>query len=295
MAGQSQGRDVVQRGLDRQKYSKAAGLCPRAFRDFQRNRPLPPSNGPTAVRRRAADMAASARIRAPRSRPRRAHIGALAAVDLEGRLVRARPLQPGGLDRIVTWRGSSSTCLAGAGQVIGPLALDLDGGKGRRHLGDLADERRQAGADRLVARARRRRSATTAPSASSVERASPKRSGEAIGLRGHPSRRARSWSPRPGRSAGCRSPADRACRRGPAFCASKIALHDVDGLGRGHADRLVQDQPAVDLAPLLRLIVPILRVVVLLEVADDGGVVQQLLDPAGFLEGLVGAEAEGGA
>ena len=48
---------------------------------------------------------------------------------------------------MVTGAGRQLDRLAGAGQVVGALAVDLDGRIGRRDLDDLADEARQHGVD----------------------------------------------------------------------------------------------------------------------------------------------------
>ena len=130
-------------------------------------------NGPTATRRsaltwpkqpeRAADIAGQ-----------RADIGAFAAFGLEHGVIGVRgldQLQPVDLDRA----GRQFDRLAVAGEIIGALAVDLDGGIARRHLLDGAGEGRQQRADRVGGRALRRSLAMTRPSASSVSRSSPQR------------------------------------------------------------------------------------------------------------------------
>ena len=62
-----------------------------------------------------------------------------------------------------------------AGEIVGALAVDLDGREARRHLLDRAGEARQQRADRARRRAAPRSSPTTRPSASSVSRSSPQR------------------------------------------------------------------------------------------------------------------------
>ena len=113
--------------------------------------------GPTLVRRSADDMAEAAE-RAAHVAGERAHIGALAAFGLEHRVVGV-----GRLDQIEAVDVDRARLelhhLAVAGEVIGALAVDLDGREARRHLRDGAGEARQQRADRLGRRpqlARRR-------------------------------------------------------------------------------------------------------------------------------------------
>ncbi len=75
--------------------------------------------------------------------------------------------------------------------------------------------------------------------------------GEAVESCRRPWRRGRSWSPRPARWPGCRSPCGSSVPAWPAFWASKMRRTAADGLGRGHAHRLVQDDPAMDRVTLL--------------------------------------------
>ena len=67
---------------------------------------------------------------------------------------RVDQLQPVDLDRA----GLELDRLAVAGEIVGALAVDLDGGKARRHLRDGAGEGRQQRADGLARRALRRSS-----------------------------------------------------------------------------------------------------------------------------------------
>src|SRR5690242_10981792 len=75
----------------------------------------------------------------------------------------------------------------------------------------------------------------------------------------------------------------------PAFCASKIRFTMLTAWVEVRSTGLSRINQPSTFCPFLRLIVLILP-----EVAGDRGIVQQLLDPARFLEGLVGAEADGG-
>src|SRR5688572_23065837 len=77
----------------------------------------------------------------------------------------------------------------------------------------------------------------------------------------------------------------------PAFCASKIRFTMLTAWVEVRSTGLSRISQPSTFCPFLRLIVLVLT---RREVADDGGVVQRLLDPARFLEGLVGAEAERG-
>src|SRR5690242_21075366 len=80
----------------------------------------------------------------------------------------------------------------------------------------------------------------------------------------------------------------------PAFCASKIRFTMLTAWVEVRSTGLSRISQPSTFCPFLRLIVPFLVVRILLEVAGDRGVVQQTLDAARFLEGLVGAEADGG-
>ena len=104
----------------------------------------------------------------------RADIGALAAFGLEHGVVGVRAsdeLEPVDLDRA----RREFDRLAVAGEIVGALALDLDGGKARRHLLDRAGEARAAAARIASALGRVSLVAVTRPSASSVSRSSPQR------------------------------------------------------------------------------------------------------------------------
>src|SRR5688572_33344417 len=79
----------------------------------------------------------------------------------------------------------------------------------------------------------------------------------------------------------------------PAFCASKIRFTMLTAWVEVRSTGLSRISQPSTFCPFLRLIVPALRIVVLLKIADDGGIVQQLLDPARLFERLVGAEAQG--
>ena len=130
-------------------------------------------NGPTAVRRSGATWPKQPSSAADIA-GQRPHIGALAAFGLEHRMIRVGhvdELEPVDLDRA----RRKFDHLAVAGEIVGALAVDLDGGIARRHLLDRAGEARQqrrgsprrSGGSSLVS--------TTRPSASSVSRSSPQR------------------------------------------------------------------------------------------------------------------------
>ena len=80
----------------------------------------------------------------------RAHVGALAAAGLEHGGVAVRHVEEGeGVD--LHRSRFQLDDLARARQVVGAVAVDLDGGEGRRRLQDLAGEARQQGLDGLAA------------------------------------------------------------------------------------------------------------------------------------------------
>src|SRR5215510_9936985 len=79
----------------------------------------------------------------------------------------------------------------------------------------------------------------------------------------------------------------------PAFCASKMRFTMLTAWVEVRSTGLSRISQPSTLPPFLRLIVPVPGLV-WVKVAGDHRVVQQLLDPAGFVEGLVGAEADGG-
>ena len=74
---------------------------------------------------------------------------------------------------MVTGRGCEFDRLAGAGEIVGALAVDLDGREGRRALHDRAGEARQSAARLRPRSGRTSEVATTSPSASSVVVAVP--------------------------------------------------------------------------------------------------------------------------
>ena len=89
-------------------------------------------NGPTAARRSAQTWPKQPK-RAAQIAGQRADIGALAAFGLEHGVVGVRRLderQAVDVDR----PGCELDLLAVAGEVVGALAVDLDGGIARRHL-----------------------------------------------------------------------------------------------------------------------------------------------------------------
>src|ERR1700738_1324378 len=96
-----------------------------------------PDGGPP--QRRYVAMAAE---RPAKIAGERAHIGSLAALGREARVVRIGSVdQHQAVD--VDDARLELEFLAVAGDVIGALAVDLDGGKARRHLLDRADKTRQ--------------------------------------------------------------------------------------------------------------------------------------------------------
>ena len=103
-----------------------------------------------------------------------ADVAALAAGHLEdGGVAVGRGDELEALD--VERAGGEVEGLAGAGEVVGALAVDLDGGDLRRDLQDVAGEGGERGADRRPASGGRRRWRGRAPSASSVAVAAPQR------------------------------------------------------------------------------------------------------------------------
>src|SRR5919109_4290471 len=75
----------------------------------------------------------------------------------------------------------------------------------------------------------------------------------------------------------------------PAFCALKMRFTMLTAWVEVRSTGLSRISQPSTFSPFLRLIV-----LILVEVAGDRRVVQQALNPACFVEGLVGAEAEGG-
>ena len=79
---------------------------------------------------------------------------------------------------------------------------------------------------------------------------------EAVELARRPSRTARSWSPRRARSAGMPEASGSSVPAWPARLRREQALDHRDRVGRGHADRLVEHDPAVHVALLALVLLP---------------------------------------
>ena len=151
----------------------ADGRPPPPLRAASANRPRQPRRS----RRRACAAApmtcAGAAERAAHVASQRAHVGAFAALGLQHRRRRVRHVdEPQILDddpaRLEHHR------LAAAGEVVGALAVDLDGRERRRHLADLAGE---VGRTSAISSADREPlgGAYDLPFASSVSVSTPKR------------------------------------------------------------------------------------------------------------------------
>ena len=143
-----------------------------------------------------------------------------------------------------TGRASSSTVSPVARQVVGALAVDLDGRERRRRLQDLAGEARQQRLDGLARRAHVAGGDDLALGVVGVGGRAPAH-GEAVVLGavdgvGHGLGR---LAQRDRQDAG----RQRVERAGVAGLARiEEPAHGADRLRRRHADRLVQHQPAVD-------------------------------------------------
>ena len=151
-------------------------------------------------------------------------------------------LQAGDLDRA----GFQLHRLAVAGEIIGALALDLDGGIARRHLLDDAGKGRQQRANLVWA------GATVAgldhpalgvvgipflapAHGEAVELAAVHDEGDGLG----------GFAERDRQTAG----SERIERAGVSGALGlEQSLHHADRVGRGHADRLVENDPAMDVA-----------------------------------------------
>src|SRR5215470_11854686 len=172
----------------------------------------------------------------------RAHIGTFPAFGLEHRVVRI-----GGVDQLET-ADLHRTCsqfhrFAVAGEVVSALALDLDCGITRRHLLDATGERRQErtyGAGRRSVFAARDHPALgivgvalfTPAHREAIELATVHDEGNSLGRL---TERDRQDTGR-----------ERIKRAGMARALGlEQAFYDAHGVGRRHADRLVENDPAV--------------------------------------------------
>ena len=175
----------------------------------------------------------------------RADVSALAAFGFQNRVVGARlvdQLQTADIDlsRLDFDR------LAVAGEVISTFALDLDGGELRRGLLDSADVTRQNGANLVRSRTFVARLGDFALGIVRIALFAP--------LDGKPVQFAAVLDERHG--FGGLAERDRQAAGGERIERTGVAgalggeqpLDDADGVGRGHADRLVEDDPAVDVA-----------------------------------------------
>src|SRR5664279_1385144 len=175
----------------------------------------------------------------------RPHIGALAAFGVQYRVIGVGggdQLQPGNFYRA----GLKFHHLAVAGEVIGALAVDLDGGIARRHLLDGAGIGRQQSANGL------RRGALIAAGDGAafgvvgvpflapahgklVELAAVHHEGNGLGRFAERDRQAAGGERVEGASMA-------------GALGREQALHHADRMGGGHADRLVEHQPAMHIA-----------------------------------------------
>src|SRR5262245_45604533 len=180
----------------------------------------------------------------------RAHIGTLPAFGLEHRVVRI-----GSVDQLETAylhrTRSQPHCFAVAGEVVRALALDLDGGVARGHLLDAPGERRQERTydvgRRSVVAARDHPALGivgvalfTPAHRETIEFATVHDEGNGLGP----------FTERDRQSTG----RARIKRAGMA-CALRLeqAFHDAYGVSRRHADRLVENDPAVHIVLLALL------------------------------------------
>ncbi len=243
-----QRRDVVQRGLDGQDgvgeaHLTGRGSMAQGLQFFQRNHGFF-TEGPDRDPAQRADMAKTPEF-AAHIAGERAHIGPLAACGLENGMVGVGGIgefQAVDLDRA----GLEFHRFALAGEVIGPLAFDLDGGIARRHLFDHAGKGWQQGVDGVGRRPPVAGFDHAAFGVVGVALLAPAH-GEAVELApihdegnglGRFAERDRQ---RPG--------GERIERAGMAGALGfGQALDDADGMGRRHADRLVEDDPAVHVA-----------------------------------------------
>jgi hypothetical protein len=133
--------------------------------------------------------------------------------------------------------------LALAGEVVGALALDLERREARRHLLDGSAEARQQRGDRLGRRPRRTRFDNAALGIVGVALLAPSHR-ELIGLAAvHDERDRLGGFPERDRQAAGGERIERAGM--PGALGRKQPLDHADGVRRGHADRLVEHQPAV--------------------------------------------------
>ncbi len=177
-------------------------------------------------------------------------IGALAASDHEICVVRCQVAPRNSRRSIRTWRDFSSTDLAGAGEIVGPLAVDFQGREGRRPLFDLAQEGRQRRVDGGIARphvAGRRDLALGVLGRARLAEAQ----GEAVLLpRVHDEGHGLGRLAQRDRQDAAGQRIERAAMAG-LLCAEQPA-HAADRRRRAQPDRLVEHDPAVDLVAFFR-------------------------------------------
>ena len=147
-------------------------------------------------------------------------------------------------------RGLISTVFAGAGARVGRLSVDLQRRIGRRDLLDLAGEARQDGFDLLERRAGRRWSRRSCPSASSVSVSSPNRIVKSYALVASSIRPASlvaspsAIGSTPLASGSSVPPWPTLVLGSPASRSRRLTA--LTACGRAEADRLVEDDPAVE-------------------------------------------------
>ena len=173
---------------------------------------------------------------------------------------------------------------ARAGQLVQRLTVALERRVHRRHLQRVAEESGQHAQDRSRARAAGTGVvSTTSPSASPVAVRAPSAIRKRIASCRPPALRRRAWWPRRGRSAACRSPADRGCRRGPPCRGATGAARAAVAPLEDRPERLVEQQDPAGQAGLVVLV----RGLVL---AD--GRVDQVRQPVGALDAGVELELQ---
>ena len=241
-----QRRDVVQRGLNGlERVGEASlagsGSMPQSPEAFQRNHGVGPerADGGPPQRAHVAQRAEQAAHVAGDG----AHIGALAAFGLEHRMVNVRQLdqvEAADLDRT----GLELDGFAAAREVVRALPFDLDGGIARRHLGDGSGEPGQDREDVGFARARDAGLDHPPLGIVGVALLAPAH-GEAVAFAPvhHERDRFGGFAERDRQASGC----ERVERPGMAGTARRgEPLDRRDRMGRRHADRLVEHDPAVN-------------------------------------------------
>ena len=204
-------------------------------------------NGPTCGPAELRHMSEAAELRTQIARDG-PDVSALAAFHLENGAITRPSRSTSVSSSICTSRGSSSTDLAAARQIVGPLAMYLH--RGIAAAAAASPCRRTAAAPLRCSTSDGRRSLLpmTAPSASSVSRASPKRIVKSIRLAAvhHVGNGLGGLAQRDRQHAG-RQRIERAAM--PDLLRAGEAPDRADHLGRSRSLALVDDQPAVQRSP----------------------------------------------